>query len=527
MKAFNSEVSNIEAVTCQLLIALKVKVNSRTVLDILKSHPEYPSLLAISDCLRALKVKSESYQLDKNIQNISELPVPFITYFPLNGGKFALIKAIDSKQVKISNELSIDTGISQSQFKELWNGVILIAEVGEKSAEQGYYPHLITPTLQVVKPSITMIVVMSAIGMSFWLNNLNWQILAILLIKLLGIAVSSLLLLQSINSANPLIKRVCGFTGNNNNCNSILNSKYAKITNWLSWSEIGALYFTGSILCTLSFPLLLPEVLLMNIMALPFIAYSFIFQYKLRAWCILCSAIQATLIIEFIAFNYNGYLIKKINFPDLIESITIAICFSFPVIFWIWLKPILIKAESAKSLKYQLNRTKFNAEYFSWVLQKQKKLIIQDSLMPIRLGNLLSKNIITVVSDPFCFPCSKAHFFLDEWLGHDDNFQVLILFYIDNENSIHSRVVRQLMALSLEEDKKRVMMALREWYNSKDFEKWSKKFKTEIPPAVYKACSLQKKWRTEAGLNFTPTVLLNGYLLPDQYDVEDLKYLLN
>ena len=34
------------------------------------------------------------------------------------------------------------------------------------------------------------------------------------------------------------------------------------------------------------------------------------------------------------------------------------------------------------------------------------------------------------------------------------------------------------------------------------------------------------QWRTRTGITATPTILVNGYLLPDGYEIEDLPFLI-
>jgi len=53
------------------------------------------------------------------------------------------------------------------------------------------------------------------------------------------------------------------------------------------------------------------------------------------------------------------------------------------------------------------------------------------------------------------------------------------------------------------------------------FEKY--KIDTELPE-ILEECELQTRWKEQSGLSATPTILINGYKLPDYYKIEDLRY---
>lgn len=82
--------NNVATVTHQLLARLKVKANKGTILATCRNHPNYTSLLAVSDCLTVLKVDHLAYLADKEIYS-SGLALPFIAHFPGCAGRFVLI----------------------------------------------------------------------------------------------------------------------------------------------------------------------------------------------------------------------------------------------------------------------------------------------------------------------------------------------------------------------------------------------------------------------------------------------------
>ena len=70
-----------------LLKQLCVKVTRTSIAEALQNHPDYPSLLSISDVLKQWKVNSTAIKADKN--KLGELPLPFVAH--LNGKQEAFI----------------------------------------------------------------------------------------------------------------------------------------------------------------------------------------------------------------------------------------------------------------------------------------------------------------------------------------------------------------------------------------------------------------------------------------------------
>ena len=84
------------------------------------------------------------------------------------------------------------------------------------------------------------------------------------------------------------------------------------------------------------------------------------------------------------------------------------------------------------------------------------------------------------------------------------------------------------MALNELPDKTIVKRALHDWYaqKQKDYNTWAKIYPIELNESNYYKLDNQKDWCAMAEVVVTPTLLLNGYRLPDAYQLPDLKYML-
>jgi protein-disulfide isomerase len=202
---------------------------------------------------------------------------------------------------------------------------------------------------------------------------------------------------------------------------------------------------------------------------------------------------------------------------------------ALPVATWLMLKPLFLKAQQVKPLKNQLRKFKYNSELFNSMLKDQPKYTMPEEEWSIVLGNVKANNIITMVSNPYCPPCAKTHDVLDDWLNHNADIQVRIVFTADNtEKDIKTPVTRHLMALNQLPDKAIVKQALHDWYNQKqkNYEAWAKAYSVQLNEIDFVQLDKQKVWCDLAEVKATPTLLVNGYVLPNAYQIKDIKYML-
>jgi uncharacterized membrane protein/thiol-disulfide isomerase/thioredoxin len=362
--------------------------------------------------------------------------------------------------------------------------------------------------------------------------NYTWQVLLLTAFKTAGLITSLLLLIQSIDSNNPLVQTLCKGGSGNKDCNAILSSKAAKVFEGLSWSEVGFFYFGGTWLALLfgGHSISMMQVLaILNIISLPYTFYSIYYQARIaKQWCVLCCTVQALLWLEFIpsvtAFS------TAIKLPDTTEWSALFIALLLPVILWMLLKPLFLSQQKLPSLKEQLRKFKYNTELFNTMLNEQPKYALPAEDWSIVLGNVEANNSITMVTNPYCPPCSKMHKLLDELLDNRGDIQARIVFTANNtDEDIKTPVSRHLMALNELQDKVIVKKALNDWYEQKqkDYKAWAKVYPVELDETNFSKLDNQKEWCEMAEVTATPTVLLNGYRLPDLYQLPDLKYMLD
>lgn len=527
MNIFSTPVSNIAWVTSKLLQLLKVKANRSTIIANLQAHPDYPSLLSISDCLSSLNIDHMALQLNR--KNYPLITTPFITYFPANGGSFVLVHQTGNENVTISDGRYKKQHITKSAFLESWTGIALMARAGQHSKEPDYAHHRSKAFFQKMRWPVFLLTLLTAIFLAAVAHEVKLPQIILITLKMSGLIISILLLLQHINAAHPLIRKLCR-PGSKNDCSAILNSAAAQVTPWLSWAELGFFYFAGTFLVLLFFPVITAVLSWLNLLALPYTLYSLLYQYSKKTWCVFCCAVQGIFIAERIAFSsVNGHF-PLLGTSDGKTLLAAALCFLLSAISWTLLKPLLLQAISAKTLQQQLKFIKYKSGLFLPALKRQPYYDIPDELRPVLLGSTTPVATITLISNVFCKPCEQAHEELEALLLQRSDIQAKLLFVHpqDAENEM-TKIAVHLLALDYNGDKNRVLQALHAWYHEKDkqYDKWALKFPVSIPPAISQVSKKQKEWFNKVKITATPTILVDGHELPEPWRIADLKYLMN
>lgn len=521
---------NAVSATYQYLKAIGAKVTEETVEETLKNHPDYPSLLAVSDALNEWKV--ENLAISITSEQILEIPTPFLVHLQRDKGIFAIVKSIENNKIKWRHTEKGIQNESFDEFNKKWDGVVLVAEANEKSIENNYSQNHQKELIQNFRIPALIIGITILITSVLYRNFISdWQYNALLITKLLGTIISSLLIWQSIDKNNPFIQTLCKAPTNagksGEGCSSILNSKAAQITSWLNWSEVGFLYFLGGFIALLIDSSIYNWVITgIATLAIGYSFWSIYYQgFISKKWCTLCLGVQSIVIIEFFISIYStkrlsSYLVSMASFSA-IWSMVFGI--GVAILFWLFLKPILQKSQQIAPLKNDLRKFKNNPELFMNLLKNQEQMpFITHYLQPVLIGNPEAEHTITMVTNPFCQPCANTHKTIQKLLENNENLNCEVIFLATNhEHDKKGLIARIILSLSKEQQAD----ALHAWYENEErnINKWQNQLGIAEDKRTEKIIQYHEIWCKEARVEGTPTLYLDGFKLPDLYRLEDLK----
>jgi len=526
--------SNTDEIVYKLVKAFRNDISRSDITSELTKHPNYPGLLSISDVLNNFAITNTAYSVE--FDELKKLKCPYIINTSSNRGDFVLVSAVNRDVITISNEKVENYKISKEKLKDIFYGTALSVSDAVNEKDTYFLPTVV----KLFKANILFITVLLLItDFVLFKTDLLSHITAafgfLLILKILGISVSTLLLSQVINKNNVIIDKFCP-ASKNVDCQDILQSDAAQIFSWLSWSELGAIYFVSTFLTIIMSDYRICSLLLLiSLLSLPYTVYSLYYQsYIIRKWCLLCCLIQAIFWAEFLSLvNIIGY--QKIIDSSFLSNIKTKDCndllvtFLLVTVIWFTAKPFLIGSLQIDIVKKTLNKFKFNKDIFDSLLLNQSQLPMPDKDWSIILGNEKPKRIITLVTNPYCKPCGQTYADANELLKTNLDLQLRIVFTATGEDiDDRTLIARHLMELSKSPDKDLIIRALRFWSGlvHKDYEYFKTYFPVKTSDNSLNTIFNQSNWCKAVNIKVTPTILIDGYLIPERYTVKDLKYML-
>ncbi|AXE18107.1 hypothetical protein DR864_10345 [Runella rosea] len=248
-----TEKNAIDALT-YIVETTGVKVTAKSVKESLYLHPDFPSMLAFSDVLREWNIPTVAARVFR--EQLVEIPLPAIAYLEIKGGYFAPIRNVSSTEIQWLDTQKGWQKEPLEEFYKKWNNVVLLLEPNEKSQEAKYKEKrkeafLANARTPFVMGGLFVCALLWGLSNFAALARQEWQFWALLVTKLLGAGISSLLLLSTLGTDNSLLRSICGFDSRTD-CNHVLSSKAAKLWGWLGWADIGFVYFAGGLIYLLA-----------------------------------------------------------------------------------------------------------------------------------------------------------------------------------------------------------------------------------------------------------------------------------
>ncbi|MDR6804559.1 putative membrane protein [Dyadobacter sp. BE34] len=534
----------------ELTKLIKAPVTKSSLKQSLEDHPDYPSLLSVSDVLEDFGI--ENISVKTSADRAINIAPPFIAQVtPLKSNSssnnevtdsiqsrsdFVLVSEIDNNKVKLFVPRDHRwTYYSFQHFKEIYQGVLLLAEAGENAGEKDHNEKNTAEKWSEGSYFISFlsIPILTIVACVYYLTDSNIRSLTAslnLVLMCLGSIVSFLLLLYEFDEFNPVLKEICT-SSRNTDCKAVLTSKQSKIFGQ-SWSSVGFFYFASN-----SFLLLTlgsnsnTQILVawLSLISLPFTVFSLYYQARIvKQWCRLCLTIQAILVGLFV-INLSGGNFKHMSI-DTQFIITALTCISATFISLSVILPLLKKLKVSQNYKKRFTELIRNPNVFNSLLKDQKIISQEPGNIGIVLGNRKAKHKIIKVCNPYCPPCAKSHSILEELLSSNEDLQLQIVFNAttrpDDDKAI---AVRHFLAIAANQDELSLRKALNDWYSSdiKDYVRFSGVYPvTNNDVNENENIELMRTWCDNNRIESTPTLFVDGHLLPQIYSSEDLKYLL-
>ncbi|MDE6162886.1 MAG: thioredoxin domain-containing protein [Bacteroides sp.] len=408
--------------------------------------------------------------------------------------------------------------ISIKEFLDLWSGAVLVPESTEASVEPDYEQHKREAVVISIQKILLLLngIILAVIGL--YQNHIlqNSGLVLLLILNLIGIYIGYLLVQKQINIHSNAADNICSLFAKSD-CNDILTLPVAKFLGVVGWSELGLGYFLSNTFLILFAPNLCPYLALINILVLPYSFWSIWYQkFRAKTWCPLCLIVQLLFWLLFIV-NFTLGLIQLPEFSVLNMS-SIALIYGIPLLLINLLLPYQITGNKLIEITQQFNSLKMDEKVFLGLLKEQTFYEIDESVSTIVFGGFKAKNTITIFSNPHCGPCARIHQRIEKLLK-DTNNQFRVQYILSSFDSTLDSSCEFFLYVNKKYPIEERNKIYDEWFDNGKYDKenFFKKYAYVADDNVSPEYQTHLEWKRKTKLQATPTVLFDGYELPEMY----------
>ncbi|MDN3675667.1 vitamin K epoxide reductase family protein [Flavobacterium branchiarum] len=482
--------------------------------DLFLSHPNYPSLFAITDSLNILSIDNIVIKVPK--EQLHELPNSFLAIF---NNDLVLVDKTESSVV-IETEKGKKTKLTIADFSEGWNGVVLAIEANEVQEEK-----VMNEGPKWLKYGILFLVL---IVLSSFYNEYSVYDYGFLITSLLGLLISVFIVQEKFGIDNQIVSKLCNINPTTS-CDSVIKSENEKSNNWFSFSDLPLLFFMTSVLAMLIGSTNSSLVGFLSLMAVPVIVYSiWVQKFQIKKWCVLCLSVSVLMIIQGVIWVFESGFRLNLTLTNLFQYL-----FSLILVSSLWsvMKPVIEAGLKAAGSVKDLTKFRRNFTLFEFL---SKEIVASDGfdeLEGIHFGNSTATAKISIILSPSCGHCHKAFEDAFELVWKfPEKISLNVLFNInpDNNQNPYKVVVERLLMIN-DVNPENIVEAISDWHIKKmGLELWQKKWNVDsVSMRVNQQIQKQYDWCSKNEFNYTPVKILNTRLYPSEYELSELKYFIN
>lgn len=510
----------METTIKQFLRKLNCDVSSRYLNYVIKSHPDYPSLLAISDSTRNLGVKNEVVRMKGT--DLSSLSFPFL-----------VVNESKSKSVYSENLFLIDSEKKLSKYDLLTNDDEYVVLLAKRYSGANHTTHekwlSYDKKINIAAATLISVFIIGSLVIAFYKSY--WNILFISVTSWLGLALGVLVMAKEIGLMNNLLNKLCR-TSDSMDCEKTIQSKVGFMG--IKFTDATMIYFLFQTALLFAITLLpnahwnipMNYLAMISLGALPAALFSLYYQaFITKKWCRLCLYVDGVLFIQFIgllkylenfSFSYLWLFLTSILLPLVIATHFL-------------IKFLILRQNSLDSYTqpFKALRVKYSKDVFSHLLLEQPLINESHFDHEFYMGNPGGIVKILMVTNLYCGPCRESHFKLHKILQLYPMEIGVRLRFVQSKDNVS---IPYLLNYWVENEINTIQggsQLLHDWFQEWNLEKFAEKFPLKKTVNVGDKLQTQHEdWLKLNEIKYTPTFYINGRKLPPNYSIDDLIYLM-
>lgn len=494
----------------------------------LESHPFYPAISAVSQALTYVGVKNRVYRAD--YEGILKMASLALVHFNREGNRFLLLwKATDKDVCCYEAEGNRCITFSKEDFLRQWSGKVLYIT---GSTLRTAYPVAVAKSFRNGLAPGLFVSFLFVSALSFFAGRLYF--FSLLLLKIAGCTICLEILRHESGEESGLAALVCR-SSSSFDCGKVLASSASRLFRVISLAEAGMLYFIlGGLALTVGYMAGYGQavtVLLfyVSLSSLPFVVFSVFYQGKiLGKWCPLCLSVAGILVTE--SFLFSFYPVKYFPFPEsrLIEILVFTAVIAGIITFLAGNG--IRQSAGRKREEIAVSKLKRHPAVVMALFRQQPLFRVADEPLII-LGNKEAEVSVTTVIHPFCRPCNRTARTLCNLLERfPDRLKWEIRFDGIESDTLHPGNEVQLYLSELYRklnDPEKYFRIWKHWLEHPSLNTLLARYPLEeISSDTISRLRFQIVENKKAGVGRLPYVVVNDRIMPENYAVSDIGYLL-
>lgn len=502
---------------------------------LIRTHSDYPSLVSISDTFERLGLEYTIGVVERN--ELHTLQLPYLLHTEAEGGDIIAIK----KQR--------DLAINEKVLKH-WSGILIqidplpFNDTKERIDTFKRARFVRAIMLPLVVFGLALLIYESYLfSKEFQSLLLKTEVFALFLTSLFGISIGYLLIAKDLGIKYNSVENFCKVEGNpKTDCNKILNSNGATILGLINLSELVFVCFLSQALIIITvifnYSFYSSAQLLFSILAIlyaPVILYSIYYQYAVaKVWCKLCLLVNANLAVQALFLINTRYVDFRKVIHSQIPNIFIFLFIFLLVLFVV----ILIKDQIKENIRLvesesEALRVKHSMFVFTNLLKFSKKISTDFAEDEIIIGNTGAHLKLLLVINLYCLPC-KEHFqkIVDAVTINSQDLQISLRFVLSGRDiNLSPNTVQYIIhywrenIMGKPNYSQETIKLLQEWFDEMNLETF--KVRRPLTSAVIDnrtqhVSAMHHQWIQSEHIRRTPSLFINGYALPQNYNLSDI-----
>lgn len=504
------------------LDALDICYTKRFTRNLFEEHPHKNNMYGLKKMLDVYGVNTLGVYVEK--KKLSELNFPCILH---THGDFVIGLSSDANTIKFLQH-GKETTLTHDVFSKTWTGNALVVQETTNATEPDYKEHQRDELISFVKAySIPVMLVLAVIiGLVSNLGSINVFEAMRILLSCSGIFVCAMLMEKQLYGESRYGDRVCSLF-HHADCSSVLDGPMAKVFG-ISWSEIGLGYFAANILLLVLIPSSSEFVTVINWIAMLYGLWSIYYQWRVaKSWCVLCIIVQ-TIIWAMGIIAAMPYFTTPFMF-SLICSLQSCIVFTISIVAVHQYASACTTEKECVHAVQRYRALKANGDVAKALIEKSEyhETTLSDS--SIIFGNPNAKIRLTILSNPHCNPCARMHKRVERLLSMKEK-EICVQYIFSSFNETLEDSSRYLIYCYISNHIDEALRKLASWYAKDKFD-YERILKNNVEhlhtEEIENEMEKHRNWRNRTSITATPTILVNGHILPKEYVLEDLAMIAN